>query len=290
MALLEVLQQNSILFVSIVGVLGLLVGSFLNVVIYRLPIMMKQAWRSDCLEFLEQPSDPKASDTFNLMTPGSHCPQCQHPISAIENIPVLSYLIQAGRCRSCKTKISVRYPAVELITALMSAYVAARFGFSLNTASILILTWSLIVLTMIDFDTQLLPDSITLPLLWFGLLLSLIPLSIDPTSAILGASIGYLSLWSVYWLFKLLTGKEGMGHGDFKLLAMLGAWLGWQMLPLIIFLSAIVGAVVGISLILIKGRDKNIPIPFGPYLATAGWIALMWGPEINRAYLGAVGL
>lgn len=290
MLVFEVLRQNPNLFTLLTCLLGLMVGSFLNVVIYRLPIMMERSWRKDCFEFLEQVDHAKPTGDINLMHPGSHCPSCQHPISALENIPVLSYLFLGGKCKACQSHISIRYPIIELVTSAASAYVAYRFGFTMETVCFLLLTWSLICLTMIDFDTQLLPDSITLPMLWLGLLVSLIPLLIEPATAILGASIGYLSLWSVYWLFKLATGKEGMGHGDFKLLAMLGAWLGWQMLPMIIFLSAMVGAALGLSLILIRGRDKNIPIPFGPYLASAGWIALMWGQDINQAYLDFMGL
>lgn len=290
MVFIEVLQQNVTLLTVCVGLLGLMVGSFLNVVIYRLPLMIQRNWKRECLDYLEQSSECESTEAFDLTRPGSHCPHCNHAISALENIPVLSYLALRGRCKACKAPISPRYPIIELVTALASSYVAWRFGFTVTTAMLLLLTWSLISLTMIDFDTQLLPDVITLPILWLGLCLSLVPGLVPPETAILGAALGYLSLWSVYWLFKLITGKEGMGHGDFKLLALLGAWLGWQMLPLVIFLSAIVGAFVGIALILIKGRDKNIPIPFGPYLATAGWIALMWGPQINQAYLATLGL
>jgi len=290
MNFIQVLESNLGLLVVLTGILGLMVGSFLNVVVYRLPIMMQRAWRQECLEFLEQPAESDNLEPLNLLLPGSKCPQCNHAISALENIPVLSYLYLKGRCSACKSKISMRYPLVEIVTGVCSAYVASRYGFTLITACTLLLSWGLIALSLIDFDTQLLPDSITLPLLWLGLLLSLLPLGVTPEASILGAAFGYLSLWSVYWLFKLATGKEGMGHGDFKLLAMLGAWLGWQMLPLIILLSAAVGAIIGIALIILQGRDKNIPIPFGPYLAIAGWIALLWGDSINRAYLISVGL
>jgi leader peptidase (prepilin peptidase)/N-methyltransferase len=268
-------------------VLGLLIGSFLNVVIYRLPVMMENQWRAQCHEFLDLPpptADKKAFAVFNLAKPASHCPHCKHEIGAGENIPVLSYLLQGGKCRHCKAPISARYPIIEAITALLSALVAFKFGFVWMTLAVLVLTWSLIALTMIDFDHQLLPDDITLPLLWLGLLVNtqgwLVPLD----SAIWGAVAGYLLLWGVYWLFKLVTGKEGMGYGDFKLLAALGAWLGWQSLPQIILLSSLVGAVVGITLIVVKGRGKDVPIPFGPYLAVAGFIALMWGNTLTSIF------
>lgn len=269
--------------------LGLSVGSFLNVVIYRLPKMLETQWTQDCHEHLghaiEQPTPP-----FNLNRPASHCPSCKHKIKPWENIPVLSWLLLKGRCSNCHNPISVRYPIIEAVTGLLSVTVALHFGLSWATAGALLLTWALIALSMIDFDMQLLPDNITLPFLWLGLLLSLMPVFADPQSAIIGTAAGYLSLWSVYQLFKQLTGKEGMGYGDFKLLAMLGAWLGWQYLPQIILLSALVGAVVGVSLIVLRGRDRNIPIPFGPYLAAAGWISLMWGDAINQTYLRCAGL
>ncbi len=268
---------------------GLAVGSFLNVVIYRLPKMLESQWTRDCHEHLgqtlEHPTEP-----FNLNQPASHCPSCHHKIKAWENIPVISWLLLRGRCSNCHKPISARYPIIEAVTGTLSVVVATHFGISWATAGALLLTWALIALAMIDFDVQLLPDSITLPFLWSGLLLSLGDVFTDPRSAIIGAVVGYLALWSVYQLFKRLTGKEGMGYGDFKLLAMLGAWLGWQYLPQIILLSALVGAVVGVSLIVLRGRDRNIPIPFGPYLAAAGWISLMWGEQINQAYLRWSGL
>ena len=269
--------------------LGLSVGSFLNVVIYRLPKMLETQWTHDCHEHLGQEAE-KPAEPFNLNRPRSHCPACGHKIKPWENIPVLSWVLLKGRCSNCQTSISPRYPTIETVTGLLSLVVAIHFGFTWAALGALLLTWALIALTMIDFDVQLLPDNITLPFLWLGLLFSLAGIFTDPSSAIIGAAAGYLALWSVYQLFKRLTGKEGMGYGDFKLLALLGAWLGWQYLPLIIILSALVGALVGISLILLRGRDRNIPIPFGPYLAAAGWISLMWGEEINRTYLQLSGL
>lgn len=273
------------------GILGLLVGSFLNVVIYRLPKMMERDWREQCIEFLGEDNikidatEKKQTAKFNLVTPNSTCPSCGHKIKPWENIPVLSYVFLQGKCSSCKSHISLRYPIVELVTGILSFIAIFTFGANATGLACLVFTWCLIALTMIDFDTQLLPDSITLPLLWLGLIVNSFGLFTSLDSALWGAIGGYLSLFSVYWLFKLLTGKEGMGFGDFKLLGALGAWLGWQMLLQIIMLSALAGAVIGVSMILIRGRDKNIPIPFGPYLAIAGWIALMWGHDINQAYI-----
>lgn len=281
-------------FVIATLILGLLVGSFLNVVIHRLPIMMERAWREQCQEmlgtFTDVPPDAKSEESFNLITPRSRCPDCGHHISAIENIPILSYLWLRGRCRNCCKPISPRYPLVELSTSLLSGITAWHFGFGWAAGAALLLTWALIALTLIDYDHQLLPDDITLPFLWVGLLLSLFGLFTDSTSSIVGAVAGYLSLWSVYILFKWVTGKEGMGYGDFKLLAMLGAWIGWQGLPVIIILSSVVGAAVGLGLIFFRGRDRNIPIPFGPYLATAGWLALLWGHDITHRYMTFLGL
>lgn len=288
--MLQLLSDSPATFISIIGILGLLIGSFLNVVILRLPVMMEQEWQAQCNDLFGNESDNKATEPFNLVTPNSHCPKCQHQIRAIENIPIISYLWLKGRCSQCSTHIPVRYPAIEAITALLSIAVAWHFGPTWEAAAALALTWALITLTVIDFDHQLLPDSITLPFLWVGLGLSLTGLFTDPESAIIGGLAGYLSLWSIYILFKWTTGKEGMGHGDFKLLAMLGAWLGWQALLPVILLSSVVGAVVGISLILLRGRDRNIPIPFGPYLATAGWITLLWGEQITQAYLTWMGI
>ena len=293
MAIIELLGSSPAFYLIVVGLLGLMVGSFLNVVIHRLPMMMEREWQSHCAEIVAGDSasiEQTAGEKFNLATPRSRCPHCSHAITAFENIPVISYLWLRGRCSDCGTKISLRYPIIEAITALLSVIVAWHFGFSWPALAALFLTWALIALTMIDFDHQLLPDSITLPFLWLGLALSLWPIFVDSPTALIGAIAGYLSLWTVYWVFKLTTGKEGMGYGDFKLLALLGAWMGWQMLPVIILLSSAVGAVVGITLILVRGRDRNIPIPFGPYLAAAGWIALLWGHDITNAYLRYSGL
>lgn len=291
MSILQAFEQHPSFLHFSIGLLGLLVGSFLNVVVYRLPIMLQRSWRKECLEFLEQEeTKPASPDVFNLSQPRSRCPSCNHLITALENIPVLSYLLLKGKCKNCKKPISIRYPIVELTTALLSVLITLHFGVSLQTVAALLFTWTLICLTLIDFDTQLLPDSITLPLLWFALLASLFHVFVTPETALIGALLGYLSLWSVFWLFKLLTGKEGMGYGDFKLLAAIGALLGWKMLPLVIMLSAFVGALVGMTLIVLKGRDKNIPIPFGPYLSIAAYIALIWGDDINRTYLQFVGL
>jgi leader peptidase (prepilin peptidase)/N-methyltransferase len=284
------LQQTGLVYLATIGLVGLMVGSFLNVVIYRLPIMLQREWKHDCLIYLEQEDTAPTSGAFNLSVPRSRCPQCGHAIGALENIPVISYLLLQGRCKECKTTITIRYPTVELTTALISIVVAQHFGFSLQTAFALILSWSLICLTLIDYDTQLLPDSICLPLLWIGLFTSLFEIFNQPQTAIIGALVGYLSLWSVYWLFKLSTGKEGMGYGDFKLLAAIGAWLGWHMIPLVLMLSAIVGAIVGTAYLTFSKNDKNTPIPFGPYLAIAGFVALLWGDEINSAYLNFAGL
>jgi leader peptidase (prepilin peptidase) / N-methyltransferase len=277
-------QTNLYFFTAYTAFFGLFVGSFLNVVILRLPVMLHRSWETQCLELKGHESNEHV-EHFNLLFPRSRCPKCSHQISAFENIPVLSYLLQRGRCRHCQAKISIRYPLIELLTALLSGIVAWHYGFGWETLFALLLTWSLISLTFIDIDHQLLPDDITLPFLWLGLGLSLFDIFTDMHSSIIGAMVGYLSLWSVYQLFKLITGKEGMGYGDFKLLAVFGAWFGWQILPLTILLSSLVGAVIGISMIVFMGRDRQIPIPFGPYLAIAGWIAMMWGNDINTAYL-----
>jgi len=266
-------------------VLGLLIGSFLNVVVHRTPIILDRQWRRQCDELAGR--ETSAAPRFDIVVPRSACPACKAPIKAIHNVPVLSWLALRGKCADCKARISARYPLVELLTGLLSAAVAWKFGYTPQMGAALVLTWFLIALTFIDFDTQLLPDALTLPLLWLGLTASVLGYTpIEPRNAIMGALAGYLSLWSVYHLFRLATRKEGMGYGDFKLLAALGAWLGWQMLLPIILLSAAVGAVTGIALILLRGRDRNIPIPFGPFLAAAGWIALMWGQQIVTGYLG----
>jgi leader peptidase (prepilin peptidase)/N-methyltransferase len=296
------MQGSPAVLITVVFLFSLLVGSFLNVVIHRVPIMLEREWKTQAKEILSQDTEQAGAERstanlhestgskYNLVVPRSACPKCGAPITALQNIPVISYLFLRGKCAKCGTKISARYPIVELVTGLLSAAVAWKFGVTWYTFAALALTWMLIALTVIDFDTQLLPDNMTLPLVWLGLLVSLgttipdLKLPVDTQSSIIGAVAGYLSLWSVFHLFKWITGKEGMGYGDFKLFAALGAWLGWQMLPLIILLSAFTGAVVGISLIIFRGRDKNIPIPFGPYLAAAGWIALMWGNTLTESY------
>ncbi|MBK9785755.1 MAG: prepilin peptidase [Betaproteobacteria bacterium] len=268
------------------GLLGLCVGSFLNVVIHRLPKMMEQEWQAQCAELRGEPASTAAN--LSLAKPRSRCPDCGHQITSMENIPVLSYLLLKGKCAGCGTSISARYPIIEVFTAVLSAYAVWHFGPTLQTVGALLLLWCLIALAAIDFDTQLLPDAITLPLLWLGLVFNLMDTYVDLPAAVVGAMAGYLALWTVFWLFKLATGKEGMGYGDFKLLAALGAWLGWQMLPTIILLSSVVGAVVGITLIVVARRGRNVPIPFGPYLAAAGGIALFWGPQLTRNYLGLI--
>jgi len=265
-------------------ILGLLIGSFLNVVIFRLPKMMEQEFREECHAFLAVEEKPESTPKMSLSTPNSTCPACKQPIKPWHNIPVISYLFLKGRCASCNTTISIRYPIIELVTGLLSLLTVILLGFTLPALVSLVLLWTLIALTMIDIDTQLLPDSMTLPLLWLGLIANSIGLYTELSTALWGAIFGYVSLWSVFWVFKIITKKEGMGYGDFKLLAALGAWMGWQAIPMIILLSSFVGAIVGIIGIAILGRDKNIPIPFGPYLATAGWITFMWGDSIADTY------
>ena len=272
--------------IAVAGLVGLCVGSFINVVAHRLPQMMEREWQSQCAELRGEVLDP--APPLSLAAPRSRCPHCGHQIRAIENIPVASYLLLRGCCAHCGNAIPPRYPLVEAGTGLVSALLAWHFGTGWQTLGALALVWALITLTLIDVDTQLLPDSITLPLLWLGLLFNLHGSFVDLGSAVIGAMAGYLSLWSVYWLFKLVTGKEGMGYGDFKLLAALGAWLGWQMLPAIILLSSLVGALVGLALIVVARRGRHVPIPFGPYLAAAGLIALLWGPQLTRAYLAVL--
>lgn len=272
------------LFALAAGVLGLMVGSFLNVVIHRLPLMMERDWAAQCAEFRGEA--PPVHEPLSLARPRSRCPQCGHSITALENIPVVSWLMLRGRCKGCSAPISVRYPLTEASTGLLFAFAAWHFGFSVAGMGALVFVAALIALTAIDFDTQLLPDDITLPLLWLGLALNAFNVYVDLKSAVIGAMAGYLSLWGVYWMFKLATGKEGMGYGDFKLLAALGAWLGWQMLPLAILLSSFVGAVVGIALMVFARQGRNVPIPFGPYLAAAGAISLVWGKPLTHAYLG----
>lgn len=304
MTLFHAFELYPAFFIGTALIVGLLVGSFLNVVIYRLPEMMMRSWRAECEEFIATSStkskhsdvahqkDGKKAEAkaFNLAYPTSHCPKCQAQIKPWHNIPVLSYILLKGACNNCQAKISPRYPIIELATGLLTALIAFLFGASTAALLGIVLTWCLIALTMIDVDHQLLPDSITLPLLWLGLIAHAFGVYTDLESALFGAVAGYLSLWSIYWLFKLVTGKEGMGYGDFKLLAALGAWMGWQALPLIIILSSFVGAAIGIVGILVAGKDKNIPIPFGPYLAIAGWIAFLWGDQITSQYLQVLGM
>lgn len=311
MTVAELLQSTPALVIAIAFLLGLVIGSFLNVVIHRLPLMMERDWRRQCAELAaedgreaaDRQSPPHAAPQtaseppFNLVVPRSACPSCKAPIRARHNIPIVSYLLLRGRCAACGAHISRRYPLVELLTGVLSAAVAWKFGISWEALAALAFTWSLIALATIDLDRQLLPDGITLPLLWLGLLISLgaagptrFAIPVDPSSSIIGAAAGYLSLWSVFHVFKLLTSKEGMGFGDFKLFAALGAWFGWQMLLLIILLAAFTGAMVGIALIVLRRRGREVPIPFGPYLAAAGWTALMWGPQLIERYLHMSGL
>ena len=288
------LQHQPYALPVVVLILSLLIGSFLNVVILRYPIMLFRSWLIDSKDLRENLPEHSAlndlDSAYTLSKPASHCPRCQSPVKAWQNIPILSYILLKGKCSGCaehgkETKISIRYPLVELATGLLSLALLIKFPFSIQLAAMLVFTWSLVAMSMIDIDHQILPDTMTLSLMWLGLLLNIDHTFVDLQSAVIGAMAGYLSLWSVYWLFKLATGKDGMGFGDFKLLAALGAWFGWQFLPMIILLSSLVGAVVGIAGIMILGRDKNIPIPFGPYLAAAGWIAAMWGNEIMDWYL-----
>ena len=278
------LENSALAFAVTAAVLGLIVGSFLNVVIHRLPIMLEKQWQ------IESGTAPPASEKYNLVIPRSRCPHCGHAITAVENIPVLSYLALHGRCRGCGQRISPRYLAVEILCGLLSGWVAWHFGFSWQTCAGLLLTWGLLVLAGIDLEKQLLPDAITLPLLWLGLLLNAGNVFTDLRSAVIGAAAGYLSLWCVFHLFRLLTGKEGMGYGDFKLLALIGAWLGWREVPTVIFMAAGVGSLVGISLLLSRRLRPETPIPFGPYLTAAGWIALLWGRPLTDAYLGISGM
>jgi len=297
--------DNLVVFAGSVFLLGLMIGSFLNVVIYRLPIMLERDWRAQAAEFLPSAGNAETTasaveavpERFTLSTPRSACPACKAPIKAWQNIPIVSWLLLRGRCASCKTKISMRYPLVELATGLLSAWVAWHFGFGVPAACGLLITWCLITLTGIDIDHQLLPDGITLPLLWAGLLAAVIvgpitgsPIPVSAHDAIIGAVSGYASLWLVFHTFRLITGKEGMGYGDFKLFAALGAWLGWKLLPLVILLSAATGALLGILLIVLRGRDRSAPMPFGPYLAAAGWLAMMYGDGLVDGYLRVSGL
>ena len=280
---LSLLKSQPCFLQGVCLVLGLLIGSFLNVVIYRLPKMMEREWQASCLDLQGQPVPEQ--NRYDLVVPRSGCPACGHMISALENIPVISYLCLRGKCKACQAPISMRYPMVELLTGLLSYAVALQYGYSALTVFGLLFVFALIALTFIDFDTQLLPDDITLPLLWLGLLVNLQSGFTDITSAVIGAMTGYLLLWGVYWLFKLVTGKEGMGYGDFKLLAAIGAWFGWQLLPAVILLSSVAGSVIGIALILLKGKTRHTAIPFGPFLALGGIAALFYGQALTAFYL-----
>ena len=280
---ISLFEQQPILYLGTLFVLGAVVGSFLNVVIYRLPVMMQREWRHDCLEFLEQANETE-TEKFNLSVPRSRCGNCEHQITLLENIPIISYLALGGKCSSCKASISPQYPLVEVFTGIASVIIGWHFGVSIQTLAALFLTWCLIAASGIDIGHKLLPDNITLPLLWLGILLSFFDVFVSLEDSVIGAMAGYLSLWTVFMLFKIVTGKEGMGHGDFKLLAMLGAWLGWQPLFVVILTSSVVGATVGISMILLKKTERGTQIPFGPYLAAAGWITLIWGYELMHFY------
>jgi len=299
MSLLTVFQTEPKFYYGFIIILGLLVGSFINVVIYRLPIILKKRWQSDCEEFLDElenkstsseHNNKSAQNKFNLNTPRSCCPKCKHPISAIENIPVISYLFLRGKCRQCHTTISIRYPIIELFCALIAFIVAWKFGVTITTVALIALSWALITLSIIDYDHQFLPDEITLPFLWIGLLYNTYFGSVTLDDAVLGAIIGYMTFWLLYQAFKIFTGKEGMGHGDFKLLALLGAWFGWQSLLMIILISSLSGAIIGITLIILKRQERGKPIPFGPYLAISGWIVLMWGEQLKIFYFQYTGL
>ncbi|MFA9439024.1 A24 family peptidase [Uliginosibacterium sp. sgz301328] len=277
--------HDPIVFTVVCGLVGLCVGSFLNVVIHRLPKMLEAQWQAEAAEMRGE--EPPAAPRFNLATPRSRCPHCGHVITSLENIPLVSYIALGGKCSHCKARISPRYPIVELVTGLLSAAVAWHFGYGWAAAGGIVFVWAMVALTFIDLDTFLLPDNITLPLLWLGLLLNLWDTFVPLQTAVIGAMAGYLSLWSIYWLFKIVTGKEGMGYGDFKLLGAIGAWLGWQTLPVVILLSSVVGAVVGISLIVFRKHGREVPIPFGPYLAAAGVLALFFGSSLARLFIPA---
>jgi leader peptidase (prepilin peptidase)/N-methyltransferase len=291
-SIIEVMQSQLWFYLTTIGLVSLCVGSFLNVVIYRLPLMMQKEWQSECRILLEDDlknSAPLNTTPFNLVKPNSTCPHCKTAIKPWQNIPIISWLALKGKCASCQNTIAARYPLVEAITALLSLAVAYTVGANEQALLYILITWALVALTFIDIDHMLLPDQLTLPLVWLALIASVMGYTISPSDAIIGAACGYLSLWSVFWLFKLLTGKEGMGYGDFKLLAVFGALLGWQSLLTIILLSSVVGAIIGITLLSIQGKDKATPIPFGPYLAIAGWIAMLWGNQLQTMYLNLVG-
>jgi leader peptidase (prepilin peptidase)/N-methyltransferase len=286
MSLFQALNASPLLWAGIVFVFSLAIGSFLNVVIHRLPKMLERQWQAECAEL--KGDTPPAAPAYNLVVPRSACPACGHRITALENLPLASWLVLRGRCSACSARIPARYPVVELATGLLSAYIAWRFGFTAKAGAALVFAWALIALAFIDLDTFFLPDDITLPLAWAGLLANVFGLFTDLPSAVIGAVAGYLTLWAVYWLFKWATGKEGMGYGDFKLLAAIGAWLGWQALPVVVLLSSFVGAVIGIAVLAATRRDRNVPLPFGPYLVVAALIALFWGDAITRYYLEAL--
>ncbi|TMO04815.1 A24 family peptidase [Pseudoalteromonas sp. S558] len=291
-SIIEVMQSQLWFYLTTIGLVSLCVGSFLNVVIYRLPLMMQKEWQSECRILLEDDlknSAPLNTTPFNLVKPNSTCPHCKTAIKPWQNIPIISWLALKGKCASCQNTIAARYPLVEAITALLSLAVAYTVGANEQALLYILITWALVALTFIDIDHMLLPDQLTLPLVWLALIASVMGYTISPSDAIIGAACGYLSLWSVFWLFKLLTGKEGMGYGDFKLLTVFGALLGWQSLLTIILLSSVVGAIIGITLLSIQGKDKATPIPFGPYLAIAGWITMLWGNQLQTMYLNLVG-
>lgn len=291
--IITVMQNQLWFYLLTVGLVSLCIGSFLNVVIYRLPIMMQREWQTECRVLLADDLKPTKADNteteFNLIKPNSTCPKCKTAIKPWQNIPVISWLLLKGRCASCSNPISVRYPIVEMLTAVLSLIVAYTFGVTEQALLYILITWVLVALTFIDIDHMLLPDQLTLPLVWLALIAAVMGITISPTDAIIGAACGYLSLWSVFWLFKLITGKEGMGYGDFKLLAVFGALLGWQSLLTIVLLSSVVGAIIGIALLSIQGKDKATPIPFGPYLAIAGWVTLLWGTQIQVFYFNLLG-
>lgn len=283
----DLLSSQPLIYLGIALLLGLVVGSFLNVLIHRLPLMLERQWRSDAREALALPAEP--GERFDLFLPASHCPHCQKPVRPWENIPLLGFLYLRGRCSGCSTRISLRYPLVELVSAGLTLFAAWHFGFSASALAFMVLSWGLLALSLIDIEHQLLPDALVLPLLWLGLIVNAFGLFVPLEQAVWGTVAGYLSLWSVYWLFKLITGKEGMGYGDFKLMALLGAWAGWQMLPFIVLASSLLGAVVGLVLLALNRKQMSTPIPFGPYIVITGWIALLWGGQITASYLHFAG-
>ncbi|MBM3107927.1 prepilin peptidase [Pseudomonas sp. V1] len=289
MDLMDTLASQPLFYLCLALVLGLIVGSFLNVLVHRLPIMLQQQWQAEAREVLDLPSEEPA-ERYDLILPASHCPHCGHRIRAWENIPLLSYLLLRGRCSSCRSAISVRYPLVEVLCAALTVFAAWHLGASVAALALMVFSWGLLSMSLIDMQHRLLPDALVLPLLWLGLIVNAFELFVPLEDALWGAVVGYLSLWSVFWLFKIITGKEGMGYGDFKLLALIGAWGGWQILPLTLLLSSVLGAVIGLIMLRFKGEKASTPIPFGPYLAIAGWIALLWGGQITTSYLKLFGM